>query len=418
MFTSPRGTFDILPEDQPAWRMFERRASEIAALFGYGRIDTPQFEDARVFARGIGEVTDIVEKETYTFEDRGGDLLTLRPEGTASVVRAYIQHGMHNLPQPVRTYYICPIFRYERPQSGRYRQHHQFGIEALGDAGAPVDAEVIELGWRFLESLGLTGLSLLVNSIGDAKCRPPYVSELQAHYRKHEETLCEDCIRRLVRNPLRLLDCKQESCQPVVETAPHMIDYLCGECEAHWQELNGCLAAAGLSPKIEHTLVRGFDYYTRTVFEIVPPVGGRTSTMVGGGRYDSLVEELDGRATPGMGFGMGIERALEAVRALGKATEEAAQPKVVIANLGADAALAGIAEASRLRSEGIAAVLAPAGRSLRAQMRYASSSQATHALIIGENELKSGSYVLRRMSDGSQQDVPAGSVAASVRQDR
>ncbi len=397
--------------------MFERRASEVAALFGYGRIDTPQFEDARVFARGIGEVTDIVEKETYTFEDRGGDLLTLRPEGTASVVRAYIQHGMHNLPQPVRMFYICPIFRYERPQSGRYRQHHQFGIEALGDAGAAVDAEVIELGWRFLESLGLTELSLLVNSIGDANCRPPYVDSLQTHYGKHEGTLCEDCLRRLTRNPLRLLDCKQEGCQPVVETAPHMIDYLCGECAAHWEEMNGCLAAAGLSPRIEHTLVRGFDYYTRTVFEIVPPVGGRTSTMVGGGRYDGLVEELDGRPTPGMGFGMGIERALEAVRALGKASDADAPPKVVIANLGAEAALAGIAEASRLRSAGIAAVLAPAGRSLRAQMRYASSAGATHALIIGENEIRAGAYVLRRMSDGEQREVAAGGAAAAVRGD-
>ncbi len=417
MFTSPRGTFDILPEDQPARRMFENRASEIAALFGYGRIETPQFEDARVFARGIGEVTDIVEKETYTFEDRGGDLLTLRPEGTASVVRAYIQHGMHNLPQPVRMYYLCPIFRYERPQSGRYRQHHQFGIEALGDASAPVDAEVIELGWRFLESLGLSDLSLLVNSIGDAKCRPPYIRELQAHYTQNIDTLCEDCLRRLERNPLRLLDCKQESCQPVVETAPHMIDYLCDECADHWQEMNACLAVAGLSPKIEHTLVRGFDYYTRTVFEIVPPVGGRTSTMVGGGRYDGLVEELDGRPTPGMGFGMGIERALEAVRELGKPADAATAPKVVIANLGTKAALAGIKEASRLRSAGIAAVLAPAGRSLRAQMRYAAAAHATHALIIGENELESGSYALRRMSDGSQRDVPAGSVAEPVRQD-
>ena len=397
--------------------MFENRASEIAALFGYGRIDTPQFEDARVFARGIGEVTDIVEKETYTFEDRGGDLLTLRPEGTASVVRAYIQHGMHNLPQPVRIYYLCPIFRYERPQSGRYRQHHQFGIEALGDASAPVDAEVIELGWRFLESLGLSDLSLLVNSIGDAKCRPPYIRELQAHYTQNIDTLCEDCLRRLERNPLRLLDCKQESCQPVVETAPHMIDYLCDECADHWQEMNACLAVAGLSPKIEHTLVRGFDYYTRTVFEIVPPVGGRTSTMVGGGRYDGLVEELDGRPTPGMGFGMGIERALEAVRELGKPADAATAPKVVIANLGTEAALAGIKEASRLRSAGIAAVLAPAGRSLRAQMRYASSANATHTLIIGEDELKAGSYALRRMSDGSQRSVPAGSVAESVRQD-
>ena len=418
MFTSPRGTYDIMPEDQPMWRLFEHTASDIAARFGYGRIDTPLFEDSRVFTRGIGEITDIVEKETYTFEDRGGDLLTLRPEGTASVVRAYIQHGMHTLPQPVRMYYICPIFRYERPQAGRYRQHHQFGIEALGDEDASVDAEVIEVGWRFLESIGLKSLKLLINSIGDKKCRPPYVRELQAHYRKHIDVLCEDCKRRLEQNPLRVLDCKQDGCQPVIETAPHMIDYLCDECSAHWQDLGRYLEASGMSSEVDHRLVRGFDYYTRTVFEIVPPQGGSTSTHVGGGRYDGLVEELDGRPTPGMGFGMGIERALESMRRQEVSPAEKPEPKVVIAHLGSEAKMAGIKAASELRRGGVAAVLAPTGRSLRSQMRYASSERATHTVIIGEDELQKGSFVLRHMSNGDQQDVSPERLMESIKETR
>ena len=220
MFKAPRGAPDILPEEQKYWRFVQSRAEEIAARFGYERIDTPLLEDAGLFVRGIGEVTDIVEKETYTFEDRGGDLLTLSPEGTAPVCRAYLEHGLHNLPQPVRLYYLCPFFRYERPQAGRFRQAHQFGIEVLGDGDASIDAEVIEVAWRFLASLGLMDLSLAVNSIGDLECRPEYVGRLQAHYRAHAGRLCKDCERRLERNPMRLLDCKQDSCQPHYRRGP------------------------------------------------------------------------------------------------------------------------------------------------------------------------------------------------------
>ncbi len=405
MFRAPRGTTDILPGEQRYWRWFEAIAQQVASRFGYERIDTPIFEDTRLFVRGIGEVTDIVEKETYTFDDRGGDPLTLRPEGTAPVCRAYIQHGMHNLPQPVRLHYICPIFRYERPQSGRYRQHHQFGIEVLGDADASIDAEVVELGWRLLEEMGLGELSLSINSIGDAQCRPAYIERLQKHHRQHEERLCSDCKRRLASNPLRLLDCKQVSCQPVIATAPHSVDHLCDDCAHHFAGLLEYLEATGISSTVDNKLVRGFDYYTRTVFEIVPPEGGRQSTIVGGGRYDGLIEELGGSPTPGVGFGMGIERVLENLKRQGASPPGRATTRVAIAHLGAAAKVEGVKMASSLRRQGITAVLAPSGRSLKAQLKYASAQNATHAIIIGDEELQKGAVVLRDMTSSQQSEV-------------
>ena len=405
MFQAPRGTADVLPEDQGFWRFFEDKAAEIATLFAYERIDTPLLEDARLFVRGIGEVTDIVEKETYTFEDRGGDLLTLRPEGTAPVCRAYLEHGMHNRPQPVRLSYFCPVYRYERPQSGRYRQHHQFGIEVLGDGDASVDSEVIEVGWRLLGALGLEGLSLLVNSIGDGQCRPQYIERLQEYYRGHVARLCEDCKRRLERNPLRLLDCKEASCQPVIDGAPHSVEYLCEPCKAHWDDLLGYLEAVGLPYRQEHRLVRGFDYYTRTVFEITPPVEGRQRTLVGGGRYDGLIEELGGKPTPGVGFGMGIERVIDNLKRQDSRPPDAEGAKVLIAHMGDRAKDAGIELSSKMRLGGIAAVLAPSSRGLKSQLRYASAIGATHAVIIGDDELAKGVVVLRDLGRGHQEEV-------------
>ena len=405
LFQAPRGTADILPGDQKYWRFFESKVVETAARFGYGRIDTPIFEAEGLFVRGVGEATDIVEKETYTFRDRGGDALTLRPEGTAPVCRAYLEHGMHNLPQPVRMYYLCPIFRYERPQSGRYREHHQFGIEVIGDADASVDVEVIEVAWRFLESVGLKELSLSVNSIGDKKCRPAYVTHLQDYYGGHVEEICEDCKRRLERNPLRLLDCKNDVCRPVIEGAPHSADYLCDECREHWAALLGYVDDIGLPYVVDYTLVRGFDYYTRTVFEITPPVEGRTSTIVGGGRYDGLIEELGGRPTPGVGFGMGAERVIENVFRQEASVPESHENKVLVAHLGQAAKKEAIKLSSNLRRSGISAVLGPGGRGLRSQLRYASSIDATHALIIGDDELQKGLVILRDLSASEQQEV-------------
>ena len=410
LFQAPRGTADILPEEQKYRRFFENQAHQIATGFGYDRIDTPVFEDARLFVRGIGEVTDIVEKETYTFEDRGGDLLTLRPEGTAPVCRAYLENGMHVLPQPVRLYYLCPVFRYERPQSGRYRQHHQFGIEVFGDGDPSLDAEVIEVGWRFLESVGLTELSLSVNTIGDPDCRPGYLDALKAHYRGRIDQVCSDCQRRLDRNPMRLLDCKQDSCQPIIDEAPHGVDYLCEPCDRHWSTLLTYLQELGLPHETDHRLVRGFDYYTRTVFEITPPVEGRQSTLVGGGRYDGLIQELGGQPTPGIGFGMGIERVISSLKRQEMSVDDSHQTRVLVASLGDAARLEGMRLSSKLRRAGISAVLAPADRSLRSQLRYANHIQATHAVILGDDELQRGVAVLRDLARSEQREVEPDSI--------
>ena len=405
IFQAPRGTLDVLPNEQKLWRYLEASAQDIAGRFGYERIDTPLFEDARLFVRGIGEVTDIVEKETYTFEDRGGDLLTLRPEGTAPVCRAYLEHGMHNLPQPVRLYYLCPLFRYERPQAGRYRQHRQFGLEVFGDGDASVDAEVIEVAWRFLDSVGLKELSLGVNSIGDPLCSPGYLSALTAHYQGHVDELCSDCRRRLQSNPLRLLDCKQDSCQTIIASAPQSVDHLCGPCKEHWTRLLRNLDLLSLPYNVDHRLVRGFDYYTRTVFEITPPVEGRQSTLVGGGRYDGLIEQLGGKPTAGIGFGMGIERVISNLKRQEIAIPDDDSTKVLVAHLGGAARLEATKLASRLRQAGLSTVLGPTGRSLRSQLRYASSIKATHALILGDDELERGVVVLRDLVQGEQRDI-------------
>jgi histidyl-tRNA synthetase len=405
-FQAPRGTSDVLPEEQRYWRFFEARSEDIATRFGYERIDTPAFENANLFVRSVGEVTDIVENETYTFVDRGGDLVTLRPEGTAPVCRAYLQHGMHNLPQPVRLYYKGGFFRYDRPQAGRYRQFHQFGIEVIGDADASVDAEVIELAWLILESAGVTDATILLNSIGDAACRPGYVDALRSYYRSRaDELVHDDCKRRLETNPLRLLDCKNGACQPLIAAAPGSVDYLCGSCAAHWDALLNDLDTLGRSYKIDKRMVRGLDYYSRTVFEIVPPGEGQQSTLVAGGRYDGLIELLGGRPTPGIGFAIGMERVLSAIRQNETPIPMDARTKVMVACLGDEPRSAGMKLCSELRRGGVAAVLAPAGRSLKSQLRYARSILATHAVIIGDRELESGSYVLRDLALSEQREV-------------
>ena len=404
-FQTPRGTVDILPEEQRYWNFARRKAEEAASLFGFRRIDTPIFEDARLFERGVGSTTDIVEKETYTFEDRGGDTLTLRAEGTAPVCRAYLQHGMQNLPQPVKVFYICPVFRYERPQSGRYRQHTQFGVEIIGEADASADAEVIEIGWRYLESVGLSKLSLSINSIGDKACRPMYLEELCSYYAARRDDICGDCLRRLDRNALRLLDCKNDQCQPLIENAPVSSDHLCPECQDHWDKLREYLTEAGLEYQVERRLVRGLDYYSRTVFEIAPPEEGRMVTIVGGGRYDGLIEELGGRPTPGIGYGMGLERVIQNIKRQNVAMADARETTAMVVHLGDAAKSAGIQIASDLRRFGVAASLAPS-RGMRSQLRYASNSGATHAIIIGDDELAKGIATLRDLGAGSQSEVP------------
>ena len=406
MYRAPRGTADILPEEQRYWRYVEAEAREVARRYGYGRLDTPVFEHSNLFVRGVGQVTDIVEKEMYTFQDRGGDYVALRPEGTAPVCRAYLEHGMRNLPQPVRMYYFCPVFRYDRPQAGRFRQHHQFGVEALGDGDPSVDAEVIEMAWQLMKGLGLRDLTLLINSIGDPQCRPAYLERLKAYYASRLDRLCRDCAERLERNPLRLLDCKQPACTDMAQEAPQTVESLCQECRDHWERLLSYLQKLEIPFTVEPKLVRGLDYYTRTVFEIQPPEEGGQSNICGGGRYDGLIQELGGPPTPGIGFGAGLERMILNIKRQEAPVPEGDFISVVLAHLGDAAKEAAMSLASELRSRGVGAVLAPAGRSLKSQMRYANSLGIPYALILGEDEMKNGSVILRDMSRGEQREAP------------
>ncbi len=403
VFRAPRGTADHLPEEQKYWRYIESKAVEIANRFGYGRIDTPAFEDSNLFIRSVGEGTDIVEKEMYTFEDRGGDSVTLRPEGTAPVCRAYLEHGMHNLPQPVRMYYFCPVFRYERPQAGRFRQHHQFGVEALGDSDPSVDAEVIEVAWELMGSLGLRDITLLVNSIGDDQCRPAYIERLREYYTGHHDRLCDDCRDRLGRNPLRLLDCKVETCHALGDEAPHSTDYLCDDCREHWEKLSTYLDAMDLPHTVDHRLVRGLDYYTRTVFEIQPLDVGGQSTICGGGRYDGLITELGGRPTPGIGFATGIERLTLNLKRDEVPVPDEPSPQYLVANVGDNARTAALELAVRLRRAGVGAILSSGSRGLRGQMRQANALGIPYALILGDDEIAKGEVVVRDMSASTQE---------------
>ena len=406
MFQAPRGTSDHLPEEQKYWRFIESKAVEVAARFGFGRIDTPAFEDSNLFIRSVGEGTDIVEKEMYTFDDRGGDSITLRPEGTAPVCRAYLEHGIHNLPQPVRLYYFCPVFRYERPQAGRFRQHHQFGVEVLGDGDPSVDAEVIEVAWDLMTSLGLTDINLLINSVGDPQCRPAYVEKLREYYSGHKEKLCTDCKERLDRNPLRLLDCKVERDHVLGNDAPKSADNLCGDCSEHWNKLLKYLDAMRLPYQIDHRMVRGLDYYTRTVFEVQPVDGGGQSTICGGGRYDGLITALGGRDTPGIGFATGLERLTLNLKRSEVSVPEEPKPRYLVANVGDDARIAALELSVRLRRAGVGVILGSGTRGLRGQMRQANALEIPFALILGDDEIEKGEVTVRDMESSAQESRP------------
>ncbi len=403
MFQAPRGVADRLPADQKYWRYVESKAVALTQSYGFQRIDSPVFEDAGLFIRTVGPGTDIVEKEMYTFEERGGAQVTLRPEGTAPVCRAYLEHGMHNLPQPVRLYYFCPVFRYERPQAGRYRQHHQFGIEVIGDANPAVDAEVIELAWRLLHSLGLKDVKLLINSIGDKESRPRYVAQLKDYYAGYYQTLCADCRNRLERNPLRLLDCKVTTCYDLGEDAPRAVEHLEPDSQEHWEQLQNYLAAMDIPFQIDHRLVRGLDYYSRTVFELQPLDSGGQSTICGGGRYDGLMEELGGRPTPGIGFGMGLERLILNLKRAEIPVPELPGPQYLVANVGDAARRPALELASRIRRAGAGAMLSSGGRALRGQMRQANALGIPYVLILGDDEISRGEVVIRDMQTSHQE---------------
>ncbi len=416
MYKAPRGTSDILPREQGYFRYIEERAASLCQLYGYERIDTPVFEDARLFIRTIGPGTDIVEKETYTFDDRSGQAMTLRPEGTAPICRAYIEHGMHNLPQPVRLYYFASIFRYERPQKGRYRQHQQFGVEAIGDGDPALDAEVIDVAWQFFDSLGLGNLSLQLNSIGCKLCRPAYLDGLKWHYSAHIDRLCADCKARLRKNPLRLMDCKKPSCQDIAQSAPRSIEHLCPQCKEHFESVVKYLLLLGIPFEKNHRLVRGLDYYTKTVFEIQPQgEEGAQSAVGGGGRYDDLIEELGGKPTPAIGFAVGIERIVLNMKQQGMIPPVPSAQRVFVAYLGDEAKAEAVKLTAELRRGGIAVICNLGDRSLKAQSRQADTLGAAYTLIIGEEEVSSGTVMLRNMEKGEQQKVPAHEVLGLLR---
>jgi histidyl-tRNA synthetase len=408
---APRGTFDILPQEHAYWKYVEEKATSLCQLYGYQPLSTPIFEDAQVFTKTVAGGTDIVDKEMYIFEDKSGQELALRPEGTAPVCRAYLEHGLFNLPQPVKLCYIGPAFRYERPQSGRYRQHHQFGFEALGEADPALDAEVIEMASHFFHSLGLSQFIIQLNSIGCKVCRPGYLEVLKQHYSDHINRLCPDCEVRLVKNPLRLLDCKKTTCQEIAEAAPQITDYLCHECQLHFQSVREYLGVLGIPFGLNPRLVRGLDYYTRTVFEVEPQANGGQSALGGGGRYDNLIEELGGKPTPAVGFATGLERIILNLKRQKLDIPALPRPDVFIASLSGEAKTAAIKLASELREAGIAVIMATGDKSLKGQMRQADSLGIAYALIIGKQELSQGNVIWRNMGSGEQKTISLAEIA-------
>ena len=375
-------------------------------LYGYQPLSTPIFEDAQLFTRTVGGGTDIVDKEMYIFQDKSGHELALRAEGTAPICRAYLEHGLFNLTQPVKLYYIGPAFRYERPQAGRYRQHHQFGFEALGEADPVLDAEVIEMACQFFLSLGLSAVSIQLNSIGCKLCRPGFLEALTKHYAGFADGVCSDCKARLTRNPLRLLDCKQASCQSIAGSAPRPSDHLCPDCKLHFRSVQDFLGALGIPFELNHRLVRGLDYYTRTVFEVEPRGKGGQSTLGGGGRYDGLIEALGGNPTPAIGFAAGLERIILNLKRQNCEIPALPRPAVFVAYLGQEAKMEAMKIASELRKASIATTMASGDKSLKGQMKQAGSSGVDYVLILGQAEVRNRTVLLRDMRSGEQQEIP------------
>ncbi len=365
------GMRDVLPEEQPYWRFIEKKINEITALYGYRRVDPPILEETALFVRGVGDTTDIVEKEMYSFVDKGENRVTLRPEFTAGVMRLYLQNGMHRLPKPVKLFSIGPIFRYEKPQAGRFRQHTQFNVEAIGEQDPALDHEIMSIAWQLYTELGFKGVQFQLNSTGCPHCRPHYVEKLRDYYRERLHLVCDDCRRRFERNALRLLDCKKEQCRPVIEAAPVISGHLCPDCAGHFERLKRLLDITGRPYTVNHRLVRGLDYYTKTVFEVWTEGIGAQNAMCGGGRYDGLIEQLGGEPTPGIGFGSGIERMILSMQQQGLTPEPLPEPQVFVAAVGEAAREAAVRLTFALREKRIGALFSFGDKSMKAMMRDA-----------------------------------------------
>jgi len=402
---APKGTRDILPADSYKWQYIENLMSNTAELFGYKEIRTPVFEHTELFQRGVGDTTDIVQKEMYTFLDKGDRSITLRPEGTAGVVRSYIEHGMSSLPQPVKVYYNITAYRYENVQKGRYREFHQFGVEAFGAKGPQIDAEIISMLSLIFEKLGLKQIRLNINSIGCPVCRKEYNQKLKEFLKPNIEKFCATCRDRYERNPLRIIDCKEEKCKEYTKDVPYLIDNLCDECRSHFEGLKRELSVLGIPYTVDNRIVRGLDYYTKTVFEFVSDSIGAQGTVCGGGRYDGLVEECGGKPTPGIGFALGIERLLLQIESEGIELPKRQKTSVFIASIGQTADEYAAKIVFELRKANIFAEKDTAGRSLKAQMKYADKMGADYVIVLGDDEIANKSAIIKNMKTGEQSTI-------------
>ena len=401
MIQAPKGTKDVLPQEAYKWHYVEGKLKKIAEEYGCREIRTPAFEATELFIRGVGETTDVVQKEMYTFEDKGGRSMTLKPEGTAPAVRAFIESSLYNEAQPTKLFYFTPVFRYENVQKGRYREHHQFGVEVFGAPAPSLDAEVISLAMRAVSEVGINNLKLHINSIGCPKCRKVYNDALKAFLQDNLGNLCKTCNSRFEKNPMRILDCKEEKCKGITKTAPVILEYICDDCKDHMEKLKGYLDAMGISYKVDPYIVRGLDYYSKTVFEII----NNDITVCGGGRYDYLIEQIGGPAMPAVGFGMGLERLIMTIEGAGIEIPKPDHIELFIGSMGDKASFEAVKLAFELRKRGIKCDCDHMGKSVKAQMKYANKLGTKYSLILGDEELEKKVARLKKMEDGSTVDI-------------
>lgn len=405
MINIPRGTKDVLPSQSYKWQYIEQQIREVCSLFNIKEIRTPVFEHTELFLRSIGDDTDVVSKEMYTFLDKGGRSITLKPEGTASTVRSYIENSLEAMSLPLKLYYLTPVFRYEAPQAGRLREHHQFGVEIYGSSSPYADAEAIGAAYTLLKRLGVSGLKLNINSIGCLECRKEYNAALKSYFGARLGEMCDNCKRRFETNPLRILDCKNPECKSIVAGAPVILDYICDDCRAHFESLQRILTCEKIPFSVNPSIVRGLDYYTKTVFEFVTDSLGAQGTVCGGGRYDNLVSSMGGKPTPCVGFGMGIERLLMLLEANGKQFDEPTVDYYIVcqAPICRDKCME---ISSRLRAKGKSTETDFMDRSVKAQFKFADKIKAKYAVVIGESELACGEVTVKRMADGETETRP------------
>lgn len=402
---APRGTNDILPPLSLKWQYIEKKARDLMARYNYQEIRTPIFEYTELFQRGIGETTDVVEKEMYTFTDKSGRSITLRPEGTAGIVRAYLENKLYGQMQPLKLYYIGPMFRYERPQAGRFRQFHQFGVEVFGSNDPALDAEVIVLGVNYLKELGLENLDIYINSIGCPDCRKEYFKDLQEYFNQYRQELCEDCQSRIDRNPMRVLDCKVDNSKEIISNAPSILDYLCADCQEHFARVKDYLSVLGLDYTIDARMVRGLDYYTNTVFEIKYSGLGAQDTILAGGRYNGLAEEIGGKSIPGIGFAAGMERLLLTLEKEKVDLPESSELDIYLVTIGEEARKEAIKLLYQLRNKGYRVETDYLERGMKSQLKAADRLMVKYAIILGDDELVQGKAIIKNMQTGEQEEI-------------